>query len=51
MSAEQLRNTIEKLQEELNALTAAGSDLTNQRILKLSTRLDDLIVQYTRLVS
>lgn len=51
MSAEQLRHTIDKLQNELNALAAAGGDLTSQRILKLSTSLDALIVRYIRLVS
>jgi len=45
---EALRRDIEAMQKELNDLTSQGSQLTDQNILKLSTKLDALIVEYLK---
>jgi cell division septum initiation protein DivIVA len=46
VSLEDLKSRIEKMQAELNHLTNQGQDISSQKILQLSTQLDDLIVQY-----
>lgn len=49
MRRETLKFRIQKLQEELNMLAGQDSDITEQDILHLSMRLDDLIVEYHKL--
>lgn len=51
MTADIIKSSIIQMQDELNYLTAQDKSLTSQYILKLSTKLDELIVQYLKMTA
>ena len=48
---EELKIHIMQVQEALNQMTENRKDITSSDILQMSTRLDHLIVEYTRMAN
>ena len=50
MTEETIKIKISLMQDELNEMTLKQNDLTSQKVVNLSKKLDELIVKYLHMV-